>query len=97
MMRTYLPEQLQWTKLVPVVGRVALWGVVHEHERGWRATFAYPERLFVPISELDPRHARRLMDGLRRYEVPVRAVDGSTADEVVDAVSELDAATKRAA
>ena len=82
MMRTYLPEQLQWTKLVPVVGRVALWGVVHEHERGWRAAFAYPESLFVPTEELDPRRARRVIDGLRRYDVPVLAVTGSTADDV---------------
>jgi len=89
MMRTYLPEQLQWTKLVPVVGRVSLWGVVHEHERGWRATFAYPESLFVPTEELDPRRARRVLDGLRRYEVPVLSVTGSTADDVVDAVSQL--------
>src|SRR5229473_6102343 len=25
-----------------VVGRVALWGVVHEHEHGYRAQYAYP-------------------------------------------------------
>jgi hypothetical protein len=31
----------------PVVGRVSLWGEVHEHEHGWRASFAYPERLYV--------------------------------------------------
>jgi len=29
----------------PVVGTVALWGTVVEHERGWRARFAYPARL----------------------------------------------------
>jgi hypothetical protein len=27
------------------VGRVALWGRTIEHERGWRARFAYPDRL----------------------------------------------------
>jgi hypothetical protein len=27
------------------VGTVALWGRVIEHERGWRAAFAYPARL----------------------------------------------------
>jgi hypothetical protein len=31
--------------LVSVVGHVALWGRVVEHEHGWRATFAYPQRL----------------------------------------------------
>jgi hypothetical protein len=29
----------------PVVGTVSLWGRVVEHERGWRAAFAYPDRL----------------------------------------------------
>ncbi len=29
----------------PVVGTVALWGTVIEHEDGWRARFAYPSRL----------------------------------------------------
>jgi hypothetical protein len=29
----------------PVVGRASLWGTVIDHERGWRARFAYPERL----------------------------------------------------
>ena len=29
----------------PVVGTVSLWGTVIEHERGWRARFAYPSRL----------------------------------------------------
>ena len=29
----------------PVVGTVSLWGTVIEHERGWRAKFAYPARL----------------------------------------------------
>jgi hypothetical protein len=29
----------------PVVGSVALWGTVIEHEHGWRGRFAYPSRL----------------------------------------------------
>ena len=29
----------------PVIGRVALWGSIVAHERGWRARFAYPDRL----------------------------------------------------
>lgn len=29
----------------PVVGTISLWGTVVEHERGWRARFAYPTRL----------------------------------------------------
>lgn len=34
----------------PVVGTVALWGTVVEHERGWRAQFAYPARLRLVCS-----------------------------------------------
>jgi len=33
-----------------VVGTVALWGTVVEHERGWRAQFAYPARLLLVCS-----------------------------------------------
>jgi hypothetical protein len=29
----------------PVIGTVSLWGTVVEHERGWRARYAYPARL----------------------------------------------------
>jgi hypothetical protein len=29
----------------PVIGRVALWGRTIAHERGWRARYAYPDRL----------------------------------------------------
>jgi hypothetical protein len=33
-----------------VVGTVALWGTVIEHERGWRARYAYPARLTLVCS-----------------------------------------------
>jgi hypothetical protein len=92
MMRTYLPEQFAWTDLVPVLGRVSLWGVVHEHERGWRGSFAYPRSLFVPVVELSSRRAARIIADLRGYGVPVRAVDGSSADAVIDEVTALAAA-----
>lgn len=31
-------------------GEVCLWGTVVEHEEGWRAQFAYPKSLIVPLS-----------------------------------------------
>jgi hypothetical protein len=34
----------------PVIGTVSLWGRVVEHERGWRAAFAYPARLRLVCS-----------------------------------------------
>jgi hypothetical protein len=91
-MRTYLPEQFAWTDLVPVLGRVSLWGVVHEHERGWRASFAYPKSLFVPVVELASSRAARMIADLREYDVPVRAVGGSSAEAVIEEVTALAAA-----
>ena len=88
-LRTYLPERFAWTDLVPVVGRVSLWGLVYEHERGWRAALAYPQCLFVPVAELGRSRAAQMLSDLRRYGVPVRPVDGSTADAVIDEVSAL--------
>lgn len=38
-------DLLRRTKCPAVLGRVALWGRVIEHERGFRAHFAYPQRL----------------------------------------------------
>jgi hypothetical protein len=39
------PEILRKAKTPAVIGRVALWGRVIEHEHGYRAQFAYPQRL----------------------------------------------------
>lgn len=33
-------------------GEAWLWGAVVEHERGWRAQFAYPKTLFLPAEAL---------------------------------------------
>jgi hypothetical protein len=38
-------EVLRKTKCPAVLGRVALWGRVIEHEHGYRARYAYPQRL----------------------------------------------------
>jgi hypothetical protein len=38
-------EPLRHTRSPAVIGRVALWGRVIEHELGYRAEFAYPQRL----------------------------------------------------
>jgi hypothetical protein len=87
--RTYLPDHFSMTDIVPVVGRVALWGVVHEYERGWRASHAYPTCLYVPIVELGPERAARVIDDLGRYDVPVLAIDGATPDAVIEEITVL--------
>jgi hypothetical protein len=33
-------------------GEVNLWGTVVEHEQGWRAQFAYPKNLYLPLDIL---------------------------------------------
>ena len=38
-------EVLRKTRCPAVLGRVALWGRVIEHEHGYRAQFAYPQRM----------------------------------------------------
>ena len=71
----------------PVVGRVSLWGEVHEHEHGWRAAFAYPERLYV-ARRANARGARHLVEGLRRYGTPVETLPFARA-ELPEALGEL--------
>lgn len=84
-----------------VVGRVALWGEVVECERGWRASHAYPARLYVPAppaSKLSLFRSLRppalpgeeIALGLAEYGVPVEVVDCATA---LDLAKALDATT----
>ena len=41
----YDPDQLRQSRDPAVLGTVALWGRIVEHERGFRAELAYPQRL----------------------------------------------------
>jgi hypothetical protein len=52
-----------------ILGEVALWGHVLETEGGWRASHAYPVRLYVPDSEIAAQ--------LEAYSVPVCASPSS--------------------
>ena len=72
-----------------LLGQVALWGRVLEAERGFRASHAYPERLFIPrqiASELNGAHrtlalaeAERMAVLLRgAYGVPVSIIPGGS-------------------
>jgi hypothetical protein len=88
----YLSEESAWDnvfRVALVVGRTSLWGVVHESERGWRASFAYPKELFVPVAALRAPRAQRVITALADYCVPVRAVGGATVDAVLDEVAAL--------
>jgi hypothetical protein len=61
----------------PVVGSVRLWGEVHEHEYGWRAELAYPDRLYVPSRPGERSAAIEMAEQLRSYGVPVEVLDVS--------------------
>jgi hypothetical protein len=77
--RWYLESQgvLRFTDRV--IGRVALWGDVVVSEGGWRASFAYPIEIFVPVPMLARRDQWRrtrlalddLVLELEHYGVPV--------------------------
>ena len=59
--------------LVRVLGRVSLWGTVIECERGFRASFAYPLHVYVPLDAggRDTPPAEKLARTLGDYGVPV--------------------------
>lgn len=58
------------TKSWMCVGRVSLWGHVREHERGWRAEFAYPYDIYMCD------HGMERADMVaRRYGVEVLRLD----------------------
>lgn len=71
-----LLQEVAWTFAPPrdtpklpgvvVVGQVALWGKIVEHERGWRASAAYPRHLYALTD--DPMIAETLRE---RYGIPV--------------------------
>jgi hypothetical protein len=63
-----------------VIGRVALWGKVIEHDGGWRGEYAYPQAFFIHPGQEDLRAE------LAKYEVPIL----STADLPPGALPEPD-------
>jgi hypothetical protein len=69
-----------------VLGTASLWGEIIECERGWRAEFAYPSRLFVPLGVLD-EEAMAL--SLADYGVPVELLDTRSITEALDEMAEV--------
>lgn len=58
------------------MGRIALWGRIVEHEKGWRGQHAYPIDLRVV------RGTREIVRGLSEdYAIPVAVVAATDADE----------------
>lgn len=71
-----------------VIGEVALWGDVVECTNGWRASLAYPTRLFVP-AETPTADENGLVRQLGRYGVPVEMIEAAACDDVVRALLSL--------
>jgi hypothetical protein len=73
-----------------VIGRVLLWGTVIEAEHGWRATHAYPERIFVPrVRGTFSDEEYRIADGLGAYGVPVARVHVESVDALLPTLAAL--------
>jgi hypothetical protein len=51
--------------LYRVMGTVALWGTVIEGEHGYRASHAYPQRLYIPVNRI--RGSRRISPATVAY------------------------------
>jgi hypothetical protein len=49
---SYLRGRDELTTVCRILGEVAIWGRLVETEAGWRASAAYPYRLYVPDEEL---------------------------------------------
>lgn len=60
-----------------VIGLVSLWGRVLACARGWRAEFAYPRRIYVPMEAEEVSASERIEElalSLGDYGVPVEIV-----------------------
>jgi hypothetical protein len=80
----YLNETPQQHSVARVLGEVSLWGTVIECDRGFRAAFAYPLRIYVPVdSPLHPGHRwEDIAAGLETYGVPVELLPARCAEAV---------------
>ena len=91
--RDHLPNILLRPSAHPVIGRVSLWGDVVECERGWRASRAYPEQLYVPRLTPDDTACDAIARALAAYygvptEVLGEAAASDAVEEIMSAVDE---------
>jgi hypothetical protein len=65
-----------------VLGQVALWGTVIECERGYRASHAYPTRIYVPADAGEPWRItwEEVALGLVCYGVPIEPLAARAAE-----------------
>jgi hypothetical protein len=79
------------------IGRVSLWGSVVEGEKGWRASRAYPEHIFIPRADRSgrPTDVDALLEGLADYGVPVEVLDDDAQTPVARAVRRVEPRRRR--
>jgi hypothetical protein len=81
----YLDGRFDGKRVHRVLGRVSLWGSVVECAWGWRASFAYPERIYVPTwaarGSLPPEE---VTCGLIDYGVPIELLDGVAPEHAIE-------------
>ena len=85
----YLYDDLQQPHLrYRAIGRVCLWGSVVEGENGWRASHAYPERIFLPRTDRygRPTDVEAIREGLSHYGVPIQILDDDADTSVARAI-----------
>jgi hypothetical protein len=79
-----------------VIGLVALWGRVLACERGWRAQFAYPRRIYVlHRRNADERPFLDLAFALAGYGVPVELVPHRGERDLIRSLARTEAASLR--
>jgi hypothetical protein len=71
-----------------VPGRVLLWGTVVESKQGWRASHAYPERIYVRSGAQDSPllDGEQLARALATYGVPVELLACETLADLTEAL-----------
>jgi hypothetical protein len=81
-----------------VIGTVSLWGRVIECRRGWRASHAYPQTIYVPTTRdrepLGAAPGQEVALALTDYGVPVELLDAD-ARRPAEVVAALDAGAAR--
>jgi len=70
-----------------VIGTVALWGDVAEYSEGWRASYAYPEELYlIEYGSHRSVETKAFARSLERYEVPVVTIHAGRRRDVASAL-----------
>jgi len=71
---------------IQAIGLVRLWGVVREHEHGWRASRGYPCRLWLPTHDFRDERIENwdeLAMALADYGVPVEMLERGRSHEAL--------------